>query len=62
MKFIELTNLNSNNKFIVPVKDIVTVYSLSEYTDVEIQSGSVKVKETLSEIERKICYLGGDVQ
>ena len=62
MKFIELTDLNSN-KFIVPVENIVVVILLSEGSEVFLKDDShFKVKESLAEIERKICRLGGDVQ
>lgn len=63
MKFIELTYNVDGRKTIFPVEEVIAINQEGLYCEVFLKNGArCKVKESLSEIERKICCLGGDVQ
>lgn len=63
MKFIELTYYIDGRNVIFPVGEVVAINQEDSCCEVFLKEGSrFKVKESLSEIERKICWLGGDVQ
>lgn len=63
MKFIELTYHVDRRKTIFPVEEVIAINQEDLYCEVFLKnSAQFKVKESLSEIERKICCLGGDVQ
>ena len=63
MKFIELTYCVDGKNVIFPVEDIIAINQEDSYCEVFLKSGDqFKVKESLAEIKRKICRLGGDVE
>lgn len=62
MKFIELTYADSCTKFIIPLTEVMIFEQRDEGTMMVYKEINILVKESLSEIERKICCLGGDVQ
>ena len=63
MKFIELTYCTDGRNTIFPLTEIITINQEDSCSEVFLKDDShFKVKESLAEIERKICRLGGDVQ
>ena len=63
MKFIEFTYHVDGRNAIFPVGEVIAINQEDSYCEVLLKNGAqFKVKESLSEIERKICRLGGDVQ
>ena len=62
MKFIELTYEDCNTKFIIPLTEDMIFEQREKGTMMVYKDTDILVKESLAEIERKICRLGGDVQ
>lgn len=61
MKFIELT-CAAGPKFIIPLTEDMIFEQRDEGVILVYKEMDILVKESLAEIEHKICRLGGDVQ
>ena len=61
MKFIELTYEDCDKNFIIPLTEDMIFEQRDKGTMMVYKDTDILVKESLAEIEQKICRLGGDV-